>query len=400
MVEEIVALGDPTPFTVGADEFDKIVAGCRSFETEVASARSQAEVSFQKLQKTAEIQLTSWKAKEAEALKTIEVKRKVLEAQNIRLDMAYIQKLSKDEAKFKADLATLRGWKPHLQELQRKRSAASKRRWEARERIATLRDSFGRAATDTLRVALTDLVVSLKFLRNGHSPDAEQQIIQAMGWRTIQVPRAALLMQRLTVPGLLNALDKRDTTSIMSVATDEGAKIFDKSEADRIIERLGEPAIRFALERCEVHDLPRLTVTKSIVTPDGKTQYLTRDFSRLSLGQQQSVLLALMLSSKSNAPLIIDQPEDNLDGEFIYHSLVPVLRLAKERRQIIIVTHNANIAVLGDAEQIIVLKSTSEKATILSRGSIDDPTTREMVCTILEGAREAFHRRAMIYGVV
>jgi hypothetical protein len=126
MVEEIVALGDPTPFTVGADEFDKILAGCRSFETEVASARSQAKVSFQKLQKTAEIQLTSWKVKEAEALKTIEVKRKTLEAQNIRLDMAYIQKLSKDEAKFKADLATLRTWKPHLQELQRKRLAASK----------------------------------------------------------------------------------------------------------------------------------------------------------------------------------------------------------------------------------------------------------------------------------
>jgi predicted ATPase len=65
------------------------------------------------------------------------------------------------------------------------------------------------------------------------------------------------------------------------------------------------------------------------------------------------VLLALMLSSKSNRPLIIDQPEDDLDGEFIYHGIVPVLRKAKERRQIIVVTHNANIAVLGNAEQII-----------------------------------------------
>ena len=106
-----------------------------------------------------------------------------------------------------------------------------------------------------------------------------------------------------------------------------------------------------------------------------------------------------MLSSKSNAPLIIDQPEDNLDGEFIYHSLVPVLRLAKERRQVIIVTHNANIAVLGDAEQIVVLKSTSEKGIIISRGSIDDPTTREADCSILEGAKEAFQRQAKIYGV-
>ena len=105
-----------------------------------------------------------------------------------------------------------------------------------------------------------------------------------------------------------------------------------------------------------------------------------------------------MLSSKSNAPLIIDQPEDNLDSEFIYKSLVPILRMAKERRQIIVVTHNANIAVLGDAEQIIVLKSTAERGTIVSRGSIDDAATREAACNILEGAREAFEWRARIYG--
>jgi ABC-type Mn2+/Zn2+ transport system ATPase subunit len=183
------------------------------------------------------------------------------------------------------------------------------------------------------------------------------------------------------------------------VTTGEKTKVFDKSEADRIIICLSEPGIRFALERCEVYDLPRLTVTKAVSGPNGKQQYVSRDFSRLSLGQQQSVLLALMLSSKSNAPLIIDQPEDNLDGEFIYQSLVPVLRLAKERRQIIIVTHNANIAVLGDAEQIVVLKSTSDKGVIASRGSIDDPVTREAACSILEGAKEAFRRRAKIYGI-
>lgn len=68
-----------------------------------------------------------------------------------------------------------------------------------------------------------------------------------------------------------------------------------------------------------------------------------RGFSHLSLGQQQSVLLALMLSSDRVQPLLIDQPEDNLDSEFIYSTLVPVLRRVKERRQIIVVTHNANL---------------------------------------------------------
>jgi DNA repair ATPase RecN len=96
---------------------------------------------------------------------------------------------------------------------------------------------------------------------------------------------------------------------------------------------------------------------------------------------------------------MIDQPEDNLDSEFIFHSLVPVLRRAKERRQVVIVTHNANIAVLGDAEKIIALKSTSDKSTIVAQGSIDERETRSVVCQMLEGAEEAFRRRAKIYGL-
>jgi DNA repair ATPase RecN len=75
------------------------------------------------------------------------------------------------------------------------------------------------------------------------------------------------------------------------------------------------------------------------------------------------------------------------------------LRRAKERRQIIIVTHNANIAILSDAEQIIVLKSNSERAAITARGSIDDPVTRDSACNILEGSKEAFNTRAKIYGI-
>lgn len=133
--------------------------------------------------------------------------------------------------------------------------------------------------------------------------------------------------------------------------------------------------------------------------PKGEKRVIVRSFSKLSLGQQQSVLLALMLSSDRDYPLIIDQPEDNLDGEFIYATLVPVLRRAKERRQVIIVTHNPNVAVLGDAEQIIVMKAMNDRGEIVSRGSIDHAPTRDMACAILEGAREAFLRRAKMYGI-
>ena len=140
-------------------------------------------------------------------------------------------------------------------------------------------------------------------------------------------------------------------------------------------------------------------MSKEITDDQGKKRFVVRDFSKLSLGQQQSVLLALMLSSESDTPLIIDQPEDNLDGEFIYATLVPVLRRAKESRQIIIVTHNPNVAVLGDAEQIIVMKAMHDRGEIVSRGSIDHVVTREAACAILEGAKEAFLRRARMYGL-
>ena len=64
------------------------------------------------------------------------------------------------------------------------------------------------------------------------------------------------------------------------------------------------------------------------------------------------------------------------------------------------VTHNANIAVLGDAEQVVALKSTSDKSSIVARGSIDEANTKKIVCQILEGTEEAFKRRAKMYGVI
>ena len=399
-IDALAALTSQETLTVGAEEFKAIVESARQFETKALAAHSQARAGFKTFQHEAQVKLDSWKAKEISAQREINDKRKALEAQNIRLDMAYIQKLANDEARHKQAVKSLKAWVPHLAELQHKRKTTSRRRWAARERIATIRDAYAREASTILRSALRDLKVSLKFARSAYSPDAEQQIIEAMGWRTIQIPRAALLIEKLTMPGLVKAIDDKDIAAITGIQTAEGAKVFAKADAQSIIARLADPPIRFALERCEVYDLPRLTVTKEVVDQAGKPRYLQRDFSKLSLGQQQSVLLALMLSSKSNVPIIIDQPEDNLDSEFIYKSLVPVLRMAKERRQIIVVTHNANIAVLGDAEQIIILKSTAERGTIASCGSIDDSSTREAACNILEGAREAFERRARIYGSV
>jgi len=261
------------------------------------------------------------------------------------------------------------------------------------------RDAFGRHASQTLRQALSDLNVSLKYESSAYSQEASEQIIQAMGWRTNQQPRAAYLVENLTVPALLEAINKNDINPITTLKTREGIEIFNAIEAQEIIKRLGAQPVKYMLERVALHDRPRLLVTKRVINSDGTERHVSRDFAKLSLGQQQSVLLALMLAADSDRPLIIDQPEDNLDGEFIYATLVPVLRQAKERRQVIIVTHNANVAVLGDAEQIVVMKANNDRGEIFARGSIDHSATRESACGILEGAREAFLQRAKMYGL-
>ncbi len=367
-IQAIKDLARPGEVVVGATELKAIIAGVTKLETHVADAGKLLKREAFLFNGVVTDQIRSWRSKETEALRVIETKRKELEAQGVRLDMGFISKLARDEASYKKSLEALGTWKPHLMELRRQRAAVLKRRLTARDRVAGLRDAYGRRASETLRTTLSDLTVSLKFVRNGCAPEAADQIQQVMSWRTSQVPRAALLTEKLTVPALLEAIEKRDTRALTPLSFEDGTRPFNTHDATEILQRLSEPKIKFALERCEVHDLPRLQVTKNI---DGR--YITREFSKLSLGQQQSILLALVLSSDGRDPLIIDQPEDNLDGEFIYSSLVPVLRRAKERRQIVIVTHNANIAVLGDAEQIIVLKSQSDRGVIATRGSIDDP---------------------------
>ena len=128
-----------------------------------------------------------------------------------------------------------------------------------------------------------------------------------------------------------------------------------------------------------------------------------RPMDSLSTGQKAtSVLLLLLLDSE--APLIIDQPEDDLDNRFITESVVPAMRKAKRQRQFIFTTHNANIPVLGDAELILGLTPTGEaghgKAEVKSEhmGSIDSGPVREFVEEILEGGQQAFETRRLKYG--
>lgn len=115
----------------------------------------------------------------------------------------------------------------------------------------------------------------------------------------------------------------------------------------------------------------------------------------LSMGQKGTVLLKIFLA-EGDYPLFIDQPEENLDNKFVYEALVNAFREAKKKRQIIIATHNANLVVNTDAEQVIVADYLDKEISYRS-GSIEDPMIRDDITALLEGGEEAFRKREMRY---
>ncbi|HMS17589.1 MAG TPA: hypothetical protein PKA37_12165, partial [Planctomycetota bacterium] len=111
-----------------------------------------------------------------------------------------------------------------------------------------------------------------------------------------------------------------------------------------------------------------------------------------SPGQQTAALLAFVLGY-GDEPIILDQPEDDLDNTLIYEVLVQRLREQKKRRQVIIVTHNANIVVHGDAELVISLEAGGGQTHIKCEGGLQEKATREEICRVMEGGPEAFKSR-------
>lgn len=116
----------------------------------------------------------------------------------------------------------------------------------------------------------------------------------------------------------------------------------------------------------------------------------------LSEGQRNTAILHMLLV-KGDGPIIIDQPEDEVDASFIYKDLVPLLRQSKATRQIILATHNANLPVNADAEFVFALESVNGKGGVLAQGGLDRKEAATAVLDIMEGSEEAFRRRLEKY---
>lgn len=111
-----------------------------------------------------------------------------------------------------------------------------------------------------------------------------------------------------------------------------------------------------------------------------------------SPGQQTAALLGFILGY-GNEPILLDQPEDDLDNVLIYELVVQRLRETKASRQVIVVTHNPNIVVHGDAELVVSLRSQRGQTRIACSGGLQERAVRDEICRVMEGGRDAFEIR-------
>ena len=186
-----------------------------------------------------------------------------------------------------------------------------------------------------------------------------------------------------------------DGTALAELARKSKEELVDKTglseaQAQRLLDFLNQDESRwYELELLAPEDEVKVSL---------KVNDRWLDLEKLSAGQRATAMLLILLTQEQH-PLIIDQPEDDLDNRFIYEDVVRLLREQKGKRQVIAATHNPNIPVLAHAELIVALEAESDRAHIAVQGGMDHHEVQEQVRRVMEGGEEAFRRRAEKYGV-
>jgi len=204
---------------------------------------------------------------------------------------------------------------------------------------------------------------------------------------------------------LLERLEAREDLSLRNLARcmaeGAGALQDEYDFTENQAKKLADVEANLRLQIAEL-DLPPLTQIMLNVAAEGENPDW-RPLDDLSAGQKATAVLLLLLV-ESQTPLVVDQPEDDLDNRFVVEGVVPAVRTEKSRRQFLFATHNANIPVLGDAEQILGFTpkggTSGGHAQIKEehRGAIDRSTVAHLIEEVLEGGETAFERRRLKYG--
>lgn len=197
-----------------------------------------------------------------------------------------------------------------------------------------------------------------------------------------------------------NTIEKVDMTKLESIANfpyEINLSLFSDLREEKSNPKIIETQLKKGHTKLELYNF---LYEMDYLKPEFQLKMNGKHLSSLSPGERGALLLLLYLFiDNDDKPLIIDQPEENLDNESVYKYLVRFIKEAKKKRQIIMVTHNPNLAVVCDADQIIQMKIDKENANEVSfqAGAIENPKINKILIDILEGTYPAFHNRDSKY---
>ncbi|MGR5151020.1 TrlF family AAA-like ATPase [Photobacterium swingsii] len=384
-INELLAI-DKTKVHVGTEHVDNVLRIVQDFSDIVDRHQEDLNKELTEKLDLLRVEVRSWRSKEQGAKDKIESIKKKLDEEKIPYDETKFVKLSNEIAKLQSRKKEIEKSDSRLKEIRAERTKLFRDRLKISTDIHNYRLEFCTRINKDLSESVDGLFVNAKIGEGYLAKDFSSFIKNSMGWyRWANSDKIANSISPLNFYANMKFKKHKFLTDLD----------FEQSEIDDIANTISGLTLEKALS-LPFRERPKLTVTrhnKAAGTADVK------DISELSLGQQQSIMLSILIQSDSCLPLIIDQPEDNLDSEFIFNSVVTNLRKCKEKRQIIVVTHNSNIGVLGDAELVIPLVASNDKSSIVGSGSIDNSATQDQCCEILEGGKRAFTTRKDIYGI-
>jgi energy-coupling factor transporter ATP-binding protein EcfA2 len=263
-----------------------------------------------------------------------------------------------------------------------KHAALQRERVALLEKLSELRDcrySVRASIAQRINTALAP-TIRISIEQSGHLGQYRDLLEDALrGVRMKQGLVAQRIVERI-MPAEFVSLVRRGEADTLAQRTGVNAE-----QARKVVDALKDTETLFAIESVELADRPRIELKDG----DGY-----KDSTTLSTGQKCTTILPILLMD-GDAPLLVDQPEDNLDNRFVCESVVESIRKVKTRRQLIFVTHNPNIPVLGDAERVFVFESDGARARSAAQGDVDE--CRDAIVNLLEGGEQAFKRRQERY---
>lgn len=200
-----------------------------------------------------------------------------------------------------------------------------------------------------------------------------------------------------TLRRLIDSADFSSADGVMAFASDviEHLNVDKRHETEEPVSI--EDQLKEGVTRSDIYNL---LFCLEYLEPTYSLRWAGKDLDLLSPGEKGALLLVFyLLIDKNTCPLLIDQPEENLDNQTVFKVLVPCINEARRRRQIVLVTHNPNLAVVCDADQVIAASLSADGSCALAYtcGAIENPVTSEAIVDVLEGTKPAFEKRDRKY---